>query len=203
ELAADRGAEVTGLDASENLLAVARGRVPAAELHHGDLQTLPFADGAFDLVTGFTSFFFADDMAAALREAGRVTGSRGHVVIEVFGAPERCELERVKAAIAPFRPRGDDGEEVRYWRPGMVEELAAAAGLRVLEAFTCTTAYEYPDEERFLRAMLAAGGAARVAGPEREPELRAALVEAMSGCRRRDGAYVIENEWELVIARPD
>src|SRR5919107_1041883 len=57
-LAADRGATVTGLDASENLLAVARGRVPEAELVHGDLQSLPLADDAFDLVTGFTSFFF-------------------------------------------------------------------------------------------------------------------------------------------------
>ena len=37
-LCADRGAEVTGLDASENLLSVARGRVPEAELVHGDLQ---------------------------------------------------------------------------------------------------------------------------------------------------------------------
>ena len=201
-LAADRGAEVTGLDASENLLAVARGRAPEAALHHGDLQSLPFPDDAFDLVTGFTSFFFADDMAAALREAGRVADPAGHVVIEVFGAPERCEIERVKAAIAPFRPRGADGEEVRYWRPGMVEELAASAGLQVVDAFTCTTAYEYADEERFLRAMLSAGGAARVAGPEREPVLRAALVEAMAGCRRPDGSYRVSNEWELVIARP-
>jgi SAM-dependent methyltransferase len=201
-LAAGRGAEVTGLDASENLLAVARGRVPEADLHHGDLQALPFPDGAFDLVTGFTSFFFADDMVAALREAGRVTARDGHVLIEVFGAPERCELELVKAAIAPFRPRDADGEEVRYWRPGMVEELAAAAGLEVIEAFTCTTAYEYADEEGFLRAMLSAGGAARVAGPEREAELRAALVETMAGCRGSDGGYHVSNEWELVVARP-
>ena len=40
-----------------------------------------------------------------------------------------------------------------------------------------------------LLAMLSAGGAAAVAGPEREPELRAALVEALAGCRRPDGGY--------------
>ena len=71
-LCADRGADVSGLDASEGLLEVARERVPEADLRLGDLQTLPYADDAFDLVTGFTSFFFADDMVAALREAGRV-----------------------------------------------------------------------------------------------------------------------------------
>src|SRR5215207_4041055 len=87
-LCADRGAAVTGLDASERLLEVARGRVPEAELHHGDMIALPFADDAFDVVTGFTSFFFADDMVAALREAGRVACPGAPVVIEVFGAPE-------------------------------------------------------------------------------------------------------------------
>ena len=200
-LCADRGAAVTGLDASENLLAVARGRAPEAELVHGDMEALPFADDAFDLVAGFTSFFFADDMVAALREAGRVARPGAFVVIEVFGAPERCDLELVKGAITPFRPRGEDGEEVRYWRPGMVEELAAAAGLGVVEASVCTTTYEYGDEEHMLRAMLSAGGAAAVAGPEREDELRAALVRALARCRRPDGGYTLANEWEIVIAR--
>ena len=49
--------------------------------------------------------------------------------------------------------------------------------------------------------MLSAGGAAAVAGPEREPELRAALVEALAGCRRPDGGYSLANEWEIVVAR--
>ena len=162
--------------------------MPEAELRHGDMMALPFADGTFDLVTGFTSFFFADDMVAALREAGRVARPGGPWS-SVFGVPERCDLELVKHAVAPFRRRGEDGEEVRYWRPPAWSwRSPPPAGLTVAEAFTCTTAYEYPDEERFLAAMLSAGGAAAVAGPEREPELRAALVAGMAGCRRPDGA---------------
>src|ERR687898_1353554 len=195
-LVAERGGRPYGIDASEALLDVARSRLPDADLRHGDMEALPYDDDTFDLVTGFTSFFFADDMVGALREAGRVARPGAPVVIEVFGAPERCELEQVKGAIAPFRPRGEDGEEVRYWRPGMVEELAAAAVLDVVEAFTCETAYAYRDEEHFLAAMLAAGGAGAVAGPDREPELRAALVAALAGSRRPDGSYRIRNEWE-------
>src|SRR5687767_12155006 len=71
-LCADRGADVAGIDAAAGLLDLARERVPEAELVHGDIQALPYADDTFDLVTGFTSFFFADDMAAALAEARRV-----------------------------------------------------------------------------------------------------------------------------------
>jgi SAM-dependent methyltransferase len=73
--AADRGAEVSGIDASEALIELASRRVPEADLRVGDLQFLPYDDGVFDLVAGFNSFFFAANMVAALREAGRVEGT--------------------------------------------------------------------------------------------------------------------------------
>src|SRR5437867_6707153 len=71
-LVAERGGAPHGLDASESLVAFAGSRVRAADLRVGEMEDLPWEDDSFDLVTGFNSFFFADDMVAALREAGRV-----------------------------------------------------------------------------------------------------------------------------------
>src|SRR5216683_4861103 len=71
-LAADRGADVTGLDASEGLLAHARRRVPGATIVQGEIEGLPFETGSFDAVTGFNSFQYAARPAAALAEAARV-----------------------------------------------------------------------------------------------------------------------------------
>ena len=68
-LVADRGARACGIDASEALLDVARTRLPDADLRVGDMEALPYDDDTFDLVTGFNSFFFANDIVAALREA--------------------------------------------------------------------------------------------------------------------------------------
>src|ERR1700730_1307663 len=48
-LAADRGADVSGLDASEGMLAHARRRVPGAALVTGELEDLPYDDGGFDV----------------------------------------------------------------------------------------------------------------------------------------------------------
>jgi ubiquinone/menaquinone biosynthesis C-methylase UbiE len=45
------------------------------------MESLPYHDDAFDLVTGFTSFFFANDMIAALREVGRVAKPGAPVVV--------------------------------------------------------------------------------------------------------------------------
>ena len=82
-LAGDRGAEVFGLDASEALVELARSRVPEADLRVGDMQFLPYADDGFDVVAGFNAFFFAADMVAALREAGRGAIPGAPVVIQV------------------------------------------------------------------------------------------------------------------------
>ena len=65
-LVTDRGAQASGIDASDALIALARERVPEADLRVGEMQALPYEDGRFDLVTGFNSFFFADDVVAAL-----------------------------------------------------------------------------------------------------------------------------------------
>src|SRR5262245_34235314 len=67
-LVVERGGVPHGIDASEAMVAYARSRVPDADLRVGEMEELPWDDDTFDLVTGFNSFFFANDMAAALRE---------------------------------------------------------------------------------------------------------------------------------------
>src|SRR4051794_33183024 len=68
-----RGAVVTGLDLTPELLAVARERA-AAEGHldidwqHGDAESLPFADGSFDVVVSSCGVMFAPDQAKAAAE---------------------------------------------------------------------------------------------------------------------------------------
>ncbi|HYT51749.1 MAG TPA: class I SAM-dependent methyltransferase [Gaiellaceae bacterium] len=103
-LVAERGGVSHGIDASEALIAFARTRLPNADLRVGEMEDLPWGDDSFDLVTGFNSFFFANDMVAALREAGRVAKPGAPVVIQVWGAHERCDLEAMKQVVRPFLP---------------------------------------------------------------------------------------------------
>jgi len=70
-LAADRGADVSGLDAAPGLLDYARHRVPGARMIQGEIQSLPFPDDTFDAVTGFNSFqYAADSVARYVRPSG-------------------------------------------------------------------------------------------------------------------------------------
>jgi len=193
--AADRGAQVHGLDASEALLALARARVPEAGLRQGDMQFLPHADDSFDIVAGFNAFFFAADMVAALREAGRVAKPGSPVVIQVWGAPERCTIEAMKAAI--FDERGAPA----FWRPGTLEELASAAGLAPGESFDISWAYEFPDEDSLVRGMLSAGPVTALAEQAGRDRIGRAIADSLAPYRTSDGGYRLDNEWHFLVAR--
>jgi SAM-dependent methyltransferase len=201
-LAAERGALPSGIDASEALLELARARVPGADLRVADMQFLPYGDDRFDLVTGFTSFFFAADMVAALREAGRVATPGAPVVIQVWGPPERCDLEPMKAVVRPFMPSPppDAPAPSPLWKPGVLEEMATEAGLSPGVAFDFGFAYEYPDEQTLGRMLVAPAGIASLIGPEREEATRAQIVDALAPYRTEQGGYRLENEFRYLVA---
>lgn len=74
-IASQRAARVSGLDAAESLLGLARARVPTGDFHLGEMEELPFPDGTFDLVTGFNSFQYA------AKSSGRTRTSEAHCKI--------------------------------------------------------------------------------------------------------------------------
>ena len=94
-LAADRGADVHGLDASEGLLAHNRRRIPGAPIVQGELEQLPYEDRHFDTVTGFNSFQYAARPAVALAEARRVIRPDGRVLLLTWAPAELCGGYRI------------------------------------------------------------------------------------------------------------
>ena len=86
-------------------------------------------------------------------------------------------------------------------QPGALEALAAQAGLTPESEFDTTWAFEFPDAEMLGRAMVAVAGLAAIVGPEREPELKHAIVDGLAHYRRADGSYLFSNEYHYLIAR--
>jgi SAM-dependent methyltransferase len=198
--AAARGAQVAGLDASPALVGIARERVPDADVRTGDMEALPFDDDTFDLVTGFNAFFFAADMVAALREAGRVAKPGAPVVVQVWGNPDHCALTAMKRAWGSLLPE-PARKALELWQPGVLEALAAEAGLQPQEAFDSTWAFEYADDDAVARAMMAPGPVIEVIRAAGEERVRQAILGALGPYRDDSGVYRLPNEWHYLIAR--
>jgi SAM-dependent methyltransferase len=202
-LVAERGGEPHGIDASEALIDFARTRLPDADLRVGEMEDLPWDDDTFDLVAGFNSFFFADDMVAALREAGRVAKPGAPVVIQAWGAHERCDLERMKEVARPFFPPRppDTPPDPDLSQPGLLRSLATEAGLTPEREFDVSWPFQFRDEETLGRALVAVAGLATIVGPGREQELTTAIVDGLAPYRLPGGGYRLTNEYHYVIAR--
>jgi SAM-dependent methyltransferase len=201
-LVGERGGEPHGIDASDALIAFAHGRLPDADLRAGEMEDLPWERETFDLVTGFNSFFFANDMVAALREAGRVAKPGAPIVIQVWGAHERCDLDAMKQLARPFLPPRPPGAppDPDLSQPGALQAVATQAGLTPASEFDATWILEYPDAETLGRALVAVAGLAVLAGPEREQELQTAIVDGLAPYRTPDGSYRLSNEYHYLIA---
>jgi SAM-dependent methyltransferase len=110
--------DVTALDQSERMLAIARRRLPHARIVHGDAVPLPFADGEFDRV--FTGHFYGHllpgERERFVAEARRV--ARELVIVDSAGSGAQWEE----------RELGDGSRHRVYKRWFSGPELAAELG---------------------------------------------------------------------------
>jgi SAM-dependent methyltransferase len=202
-LAAERGAVVTGLDASAGLLAVARERLPEADLREGELEALPYPDDSFDAVTAFNSVQYASDPTTALRELKRVARPGVRVAITTWGSAEQCEMRAVLGAIGSLLPPPPPGAAGPFAlaAPGALEALVEGAGLETERAIDVPTPYTHADLDTAVRAHLASGPARRAIDTAGLKATRAALAAACEHARQADGSVKFDNVFKVLIAR--
>jgi SAM-dependent methyltransferase len=182
-LAAERGASAAGIDASRELVEIAAKQNPEADLRVGDLKALPWPEDAFDIVTGFSSFQFADDHAAALAEARRV--SRGDVWVVIPTRLDNSAIPQVFATLMPLLP-----SEARsiLKRSGMyalsasgaLDKVLATAGMvpRSDETIGATTVFA--DAAAAVEAFLSAGATELAVQYSGQSAVATALYDALS-----------------------
>ncbi|MBA3366498.1 MAG: class I SAM-dependent methyltransferase [Actinobacteria bacterium] len=203
-IAADRGAKVSGLDATPALVEIARERIPDGDFRVGEMEELPWADDSFDVVTGFNSFFIAAHMVDALAEARRVTRPGAPVAMTVFGRPERCQSTAMFEAIAgllPAKPADEDKKTSQaLHEEGTLEALATQAGLTPEEAGYIELVESYPNLETMLRGVMAAPPMVRAGRAVGDDAVRDALTEVFRAFETPSGSYALEEEVRYLIA---
>lgn len=132
----DRGAILTGIDASAGLLDIARRRLEGrARLLLADLnQPLPFEDGSFDLIVASLVMHYLPDWSQPLSEFGRVLSDGGRLVFSTHHPFMDHEFASQDNYFETYNfsetwQRGDKAVTMRFWhRPlhAMFDALKSA-----------------------------------------------------------------------------
>ena len=139
---------MTGIDASEALVQIARARTPGGDFRVGDMFALPFPDACFDVATSFNGIWKGCE--AALQETARVLVPGGRLGLTFWGRPGHVALMPYFIKAIELSPpshgeattrQGDTG------RPGVIEEMLVSAGFVPREQGTVTVINEWPDAE--------------------------------------------------------
>jgi SAM-dependent methyltransferase len=202
QLAAERGAKVSGIDAAENLLAIARSRIPAGRFRVADLEELPFADNTSDVVTGFNSFQYAANPDAALAQAKRVAKPEGVVVIVTWGKPEGMEFATFMTALKSLLPPPPAGTPGPFALSDALREFAAKAGLAPIEVVDVDSPFpHYTDLSKALRGLTSSGNAIRTAELSSDDAVRKAYTDALEQFRQSDSSYRIGATFRCLFTR--
>lgn len=203
QMAVARGAKVSGLDASAELIAVAKARTPGADLRQGEMEELPFPEGAFDVTTGFNSFQYAASPAKAIREAARVTKKGGLVVIATWSPPELTQAAALLAALKPLLPPPPPGAGGPFALSdeAALKALAAEAKLEPLARHDVPSPFDYPDLATGVRALNSSGVAAKAIAQSGADAVTAAHTEALRKFVRADGSVHTPNSFRYLLAK--
>jgi SAM-dependent methyltransferase len=208
--AAQKGAVVTGLDLTPELLVLARARATAAGLEvtfvEGDAEELPFAEDSFDRVTSCFGVMFAPRQQQAADELVRVARPGARIAIAAW-TPEGVNGKMFKTIASYMTPPPPELKPPVMWGvEDHVRGLFSASGAELsFERRTVTFTHGSPENwvefnERYLGPFIVAKAALEPQG--RYEQLRAELIGLYSEANEaEDGTLSAQAEYLVTSAR--
>jgi len=201
-LATAMGANISGIDASESLVAIAQSRAPEADIQLGSMFDLPWADESFDAAMSINGIW--GDCDEALTEAHRVLRPGAPIGISFWGRGRPLHLRDAFAVFAAHSPEEAIHGMVKtnhIARDGAAEAMLEGAGFDVTGHGVREATIEWPDADIAWRALRSTGPAVPALRHSDEATLKTAVLEAIDHCRDDRGIYRFRNAHHFVIAR--
>lgn len=190
----DQGALPSGVDPAARMVELARTRAAGADVRVGEIEDLPFDDGAFDALLAVNAFQFAQDPDDALAEAARVLAPDGVVGLAGWAERSRNDLDAINVALAEADDE-EPPEDGPLRLPGGLAGVLREAGWTVLDSGVTPVVWTARDDTGLVRGILFGEGDATVA------DLAPVVVEAAAPFRRPDGGYRLVNAFRWAVAR--
>jgi SAM-dependent methyltransferase len=199
--AARRGAFLSGIDAAEELIRIARRRLPDADIRHGTMFHLPFDAASVDVVTSFNGIW--SDNATALAEVRRVITPGGRVALTFWDFSQPSDHLHVLAGIVQMQDERHAQSSIRQGEtgtPGLVEDMLRNAGFMPRRRASAPVTHEWPDLDIAIRALLSSGPAWAAIDHRGEPAVHDAVATALESFKDADLGVRLRSQYQYVIA---
>jgi SAM-dependent methyltransferase len=195
--AADRGAQVIGVDVAESMVALARRLDPELDIRKGDVHALPFEDGSFHAVVANFLLPHLGDPEGAGAELSRVLAPGGRLALTTWDSPARSPflsviLEAVAEAGAVPPPDLPAGPELfRFADDDEADALLGMHGLEDRETSALALVLEVGTGDELWEGLL--GGTVRISALVRgqsadvQERIRAGFDRRLELYRKADG----------------
>ncbi len=201
-LAAERGAEVVGMDLAPVLIETAKKLADERGLNVrcevGDAEQMSYDDASFDLVSSTCGVMFAPDHAAVARELARVTRPGGRIALACW-TPEGG-LGQMFRMMGPFLPppAPGAGSPFDWGREAHVRELLDKSFELEFEEHVSTLTVDSPEAywELFSTSYGPTKTAAEALDPDRREEFHQAWLDFFE--QRRVGDEVVHHREYLL-----
>lgn len=197
-----RGANVSGFDISEGMVALAQSKVPGAEFRVGGIDAIPFGDGSFDQVIACDCLYFAEDKVAAVGELGRVCRNTGRIAIMVWELPDKSDYSLLFEAMHEVIPSRPKIVPLSLSGDGALEDLATGAGLQIEEILSVPLEYRFRSFSQYWEAgknLAVIQGMIRSQGEDKIRNAALSVAEPRTGS---NGEVLFRNAYRVLIAQP-
>ena len=196
------GAQITGVDASADMIAMARTLAPELDWREGNAMNLPFPDGSFELVVSQQMLQFVPDRAAALRESRRVLVPGGRFVAATWRPRHEQPLFEVLGRIAERHLGTANEKRFLLGDDASLRSMLADAGFAniAVEVVTRTDRFrEFPYRQSAIAANF---DLSTLSAEEREARLTALEAESVEAAKQfaSDGGIAAPSRANLVTA---
>jgi SAM-dependent methyltransferase len=203
-LAAQRGADVVGMDLAPVLIETARERAAqegvSVQFDVGDAEEMPYEDASFDVVTSTCGVMFAPDHEAVASELARVTKPGGRIALACW-TPEGG-LAQMFGMMRPFLPPPPEGAGSPFGWGDEERVRGLLGGAFELEFSEHDSILRTKDGEEYWELFSTSYGPTKSAyetlDDERKEEFHRTWVEFFE--QRREGDEVVHHrEWLLTL----
>ncbi len=204
ELAASRGARVTGVDLAPALIETAKQRAAERgleiEYRVGDAEALELPDASFDAVGSTCGIMFAPDHAASARELARVTKPGGRIALANW--TPTGGLARMFGVMRPYQPAPPPSNPFDWGDERRVRELLGEWFELELEEHVSTLSV--PSGEAYWELFSTSYGPTKTLADslgDRREDLHRDWVDFFETNYRENGEIVHTREYLLVLGR--